>query len=259
MGYFLTAWQKEGVLAFFSTRRGGVSAGPYASLNLGFGTGDSPRRVLENRRRLAEALELPLERWVAGQQVHGCRVAVVGPEDAGKGAASPDDALPATDGLVTASPGLVLTGYFADCVPLLFFSPAARAVGVVHAGWRGTVAGIAELALRVMEEALGADRKELWAAVGPCIGPCCYTVGEEVAAGLAKLLGPEACRALVSAESRWRADLGEANATLLRRSGIREERIVVFPACTACRHEEFFSFRRAQGVTGRFAALITLL
>lgn len=251
-------WAEKGALAAFSTRLGGVSRGPYTSLNLSFNAGDEAEAVLANRRRLACALGVPLEHWVTGQQVHGRRVAVVGEAEAGRGAAAPETALPATDALVTCTPGLLLVAFFADCVPILFFGPRAAAVGVAHAGWRGTVAGIATATATAITEQLGAAPDDLLVAIGPHIGPCCYLVGEEVVAGLAELLGGEVDKVVVRQGDRWRADLGRANALALQRWGLTARQIAVFPYCTSCRQDWFYSHRGAGGVAGRFAALIGL-
>lgn len=251
-------WAEKGALAVFSTRRGGVSRGSYATLNLSFNTGDEAGAVLANRRRLARALGVRLERWVAGQQVHGRRVALVGEADAGRGATALDGALPATDALITRTPGLVLTAYFADCVPVLFFSPRAPAVGVAHAGWRGTVAGIAAATAEAMVRELGVDPADLLVAVGPYIGPCCYSVGEEVVAGLEGLLGREAEQVVTRQGNRWQVDLGRANFLALRRFGLAAEQVALFSCCTSCHQEWFFSHRGSGGGAGRFAALIAL-
>jgi YfiH family protein len=235
-----------------------VSRGPYAALNLGFSTEDEPEAVLENRRRLARGLGLPLERWVAARQVHGARVAVVGAAEAGRGAVAAETALPEVDALITSTPGIVLTAYFADCVPLLFFCSQPRAAGVAHAGWRGTAAGVAVATVAAFKTYLGAEASALRVVVGPHVGPCCYRVGEEVVAALAERLGPDGEGWATRKDGQWWVDLGEANVRLLERAGLSRDQIRRFSPCTSCREEWFYSFRRDRGRTGRFAALICL-
>ncbi|MBC7335091.1 MAG: peptidoglycan editing factor PgeF [Clostridia bacterium] len=257
--YFLVSgWYEEGALAVFSTRRGGLSGGSYATLNLSFRVGDEAATVRENRRRLARALGIPVERWVAGAQVHGSRVAEVGEAEAGQGAMRAEDAIAAADGLVTRLPRLALVGLFADCVPLLFFRRFPPAVAVIHAGWRGTVAGIAQAAVDALCCEPGAGPADLKVAIGPSIGPCCYIVGEEVVAGLRALLGPEVETVVFPEGQRWRADLAQANVLALRRRGVAAEQISLFSRCTACHPEWFYSHRRDGGRSGRFAALVSL-
>ncbi|MGB9886045.1 MAG: peptidoglycan editing factor PgeF [Moorellales bacterium] len=251
-------WEPYAVTAGFSTRRKGVSGGPYAALNLGFNTEDEPQAVLQNRLRLARQLNLPLERWVAAHQVHGTRVAVVGAAEAGRGAATPETALAEADALITSTAGLVLTAYFADCVPLLFFCPQPRAVGVAHAGWRGTAAGVAQAVVAAFRAHLGVEAPDLRVVVGPHVGSCCYRVGEEVVAALAERLGRDTSGWATQKEGQWWVDLGEANIRVLERSGLGRDQIRRFSPCTSCRVEWFYSFRRDRRRTGRFTALICL-
>lgn len=130
------------VVAIFSSRRGGISLPPYDSLNLAFHVGDLPPRVLKNRMMVAQWTGLPLHTWIAAQQVHGDRVAVVTREEAGRGALEPYTSLPFTDGLLTRERGITLVAFFADCAPIYLAHPQG-AIGLVHAGWRGTAKGIA--------------------------------------------------------------------------------------------------------------------
>src|SRR4051794_1500543 len=140
----------EGVVAAVSSRHGGVSDPPYDSLNLSFAVGDDPAHVAENRRRLAGALGVPLASWVVPRQVHAGTVTVVGAPDRGRGATGPADAVPDCDALVTAEPGVALAIAVADCVPVVVLDRRRGVLGAAHAGWRGTVARVAERTVHTM-------------------------------------------------------------------------------------------------------------
>jgi polyphenol oxidase len=141
------AFDAFGVDVLVTTRRGGISAGPYASLNLSFNVGDEPAAVLENRRRAAAALGARLDDVVVAEQVHGAVAAVVGAADRGRGARPDAAAVPGADALVTADPGTTLAVLAADCVPVVLYDPVAHVLACAHAGWRGTVAAAAAAAV----------------------------------------------------------------------------------------------------------------
>ncbi|HUC09877.1 MAG TPA: peptidoglycan editing factor PgeF [Stellaceae bacterium] len=156
--------------AFF-TRQGGVSEGLYASLNCGYGSGDHPERVAQNRMIAMQMLGFAGDRLVTCRQVHGTTAVVAETP-------WPPETAPAADAMATSQPGLVLGVLAADCAPLLLCDPVARVVGAAHAGWRGAVAGVAEAAVAAMEQ-LGAERRRIQVGIGPCIGPASYEVGAE--------------------------------------------------------------------------------
>jgi len=170
----------DGVVHAVSTRHGGVSIGPYASLNLGLHVGDSADAVLENRRRVCEAAGVELDSLVAGAQVLGNAVAWVTEADRGRGAKDQASALPDTDALVTDSPGVVLVAFSADCALVALVDPCRRAIGLAHASRRGTLGHVAARTVRAMQRLFGCQPADLVAAIGPSIGPCCYEVGPEV-------------------------------------------------------------------------------
>lgn len=238
----------------FTTRLGGVSEGPFKSLNLGFSVGDLPERVVANRRRVADALGYDLPRAVSGRQVHGNNVAVAGLSDAGAGAFGPETSLPETDGLVTSVPQLPLTALFADCVPVCLVDTVNRTVGMVHAGWQGTMQRIAGKAVAEMSGAFGTRPSECLAVLGPAIGPCCYEVDGPVARKFQGLGGTVSRRD----EGKWRVDLWEANRLDLLAAGVLPKNISVVDICTACHPELMFSYRRDGGTTGRMAAVVML-
>jgi len=238
----------------FTTRAGGLSQGAYAGLNLGAHVGDVPERVRLNRLAVRRALPREVADPVLGEQVHGARVTPVGRLHAGTRWETPEGALAATDGLVTAEPRLPLAVLTADCLPVALADPEHQAVAAVHAGWRGLAAGVLEAALGVMTEACGTRPGSVHAWIGPAIGPCCYEVGPEVAAHF-----PDAAR---EDGSRARLDLPAAAAARLERAGLPAAQIHRAGLCTACREDLFFSHRRATRAgapaTGRQALLVWL-
>ena len=218
----------------FFTRQGGVSQGPYASLNCSISGQDDPASVAENRARVATALGLARERLLGLSQVHGIEVATVTAAwRAGEG--------PRADALVTGRPGLALGIVTADCAPVLFADSQAGVVGAAHAGWRGALAGILEATVAAMV-ALGARPSRISAAVGPCIAQASY----EVAADMTRALDADPASYEFLAVGRrtghWQFDLSGFCAARLARAGVREvERIA---ADTAAEPERFFSHRR---------------
>jgi polyphenol oxidase len=222
----------------FSTRNGGVSEGPYASLNLGILTDDDQARVAENRGLLAGSLGLEPERVAMGWQVHGTEILDWDAPPNGGGFASPGAELRKVDGHATQVAGLGLLVLVADCLPVALIAPGRAAM--LHCGWRGLAGGILERALEDFGETPAA-------AIGPGIGRCCYEVGEEVLAEFADLEGVAEGRML---------DLRMVARRKLEAAGV--ERIVDVDLCTSCRADLFFSHRRDNGVTGRQGGLAWL-
>ena len=221
----------------FSTREGGVSTGRYATLNLGLRWGDDPAHVAENRARLARDGAYDPALLYTVRQVHGAACVRV------DGHAPVEVAAIEADALVTTTPGVSVGVYTADCVPILFADARGgevRAVAAAHAGWRGTVAGIAGVTLEALVAA-GAAREDVRVAFGPSIGPCCFEVGDEVA-DIVEALVPEAV--LRPAARRPHVDLWRTNAALLEQAGLAREQIDARPLCTVCHRERFFSYRR---------------
>jgi YfiH family protein len=243
-----------GVEAFVTSRLGGVSSSPYDTLNLGLHVGDEDLCVLENRARLAAAARCHLDDLVFMDQVHGNRVAVVGEEQRGRGARVTDHALSATDAMVTSAPGLPLVVLVADCSPLVLVDPEAGVLGVAHAGWRGTVAGVAGATVEAMVR-LGAEPTRTIAVVGPTISQSAYEVGPEVAAGL-RQLGEVLESAIAPDGERFHVDLAEANRLSLLAAGLKEASVLVRPERSD--DPEFFSDRAARPC-GRFGILARLV
>ncbi len=241
-------WLVHGV----TERVGGTSIAPFESLDLGLHVGDDAERVRENRTRVATAAGLPLERMVCASQVHGSKAALVTSHDAGRGATVFADAIPGADALVTAEPDLLLTLFFADCLPILLADPEQRVVAVAHAGWRGLVDGIIENTLQTMTGRFGSRPESIVAAIGPGIGPCCFEVGAEVAERF-----PDAVVGN-RAEGKALVDLPGAARLRLVQAGVQSDSIESANICTACHTGRFFSHRAEQGKTGRIGAFIAI-
>ena len=235
-----------GLLHAVSTRRGGVSKGYLASLNLGHSVGDDLESVEENLRRLAATLGVRREDFVSPHQVHGRRIVRVGLGDRGA-------IIPNADGLITDEPNVPLLLRFADCTPVLVYDPAHRAIGLGHAGWKGTVSMLARALVAAMEREFGSNPAEMAGAVGPAIGPCCYQVGPEVVAVVEENLGPEFLSRR-TADGHANFDLWEANRCQLLDAGLRS--VEVAGICTSCHRDMFFSHRGDGGHTGRFGVVM---
>ena len=231
------------------TRLGGVSKGPYATLNLGHTVGDDLADVDENHRRALGALGVEPDQTVSPYQVHGARVGVVDRAHLGS-------VLPETDALVTATPAVPLLMRFGDCAPVLFYDTAQRVAGIAHAGWRGVAAGSIPATVRTLTAQMGCRPSDLWAGIGPTIGPCCYEVGSEVVRAV-KAACPPGAELVHAVNGHTHLDLPGAVQSQLRHAGVGQ--IEDANLCTACRVDEFFSHRAEHGQTGRFGILMELL
>jgi YfiH family protein len=242
----------SGVDAAVTARSGGVSSGPYATLNLSLSVGDDPGCVLENRRRLAAAFGARPGDFVFARQVHGAGVRIVGEADRGSGAFSLDDAIAGADALVTRSPGVVLAILTADCVPIVLHDPGAGVLACVHAGWRGTVAGVSAAAVTAMRT-LGARPSRIVAGIGPAIAAGRYQVGPDVRQAVTQAFGPAAhafLRPDPSTPDRWLLDLWAAHRHARRDLGVPDPQIHTTPYPTGLTDPaspgHFFSDRSAR-------------
>lgn len=247
---------QPGVVIAFTERAGGVSAAPYRSLNLAAHVGDDPDAVDANRDKLLSALGVPdlRGRLTVAEQVHGACVTLVTDEEAGRGGSARvgPGPVPASDALVTVERGLPLLLCFADCVPVVLLAPGPG-VAVVHAGWRGALAGIAGVAVAALADSAACGPDEIRAYIGPRIGACHYPVSEELLSQFEGTFGTFA-----RAESGG-LDLGSVVAADLARSGVGTCRIALLDACTAEQTDQFFSYRAEGGRTGRHGALACIL
>ncbi len=249
----------DGVEALVSTRRGGVSAPPYDTLNLGLRVEDDPAKVVENRGILFRAFGMELERSVWCRQIHADGVAVVGAADAGRGSTEEETIVQDADALVTDSPGLALCVTLADCVPVVIFDPRLRALGLAHAGWGGTVARISSRTVETMCERFGSEPASLVAAIGPSIGPAGYEVGAEVIERAEEGFGTRAPELLAPVPGgKARFDLWAANRIDLEESGVPATRIEVSEIASDERLDEFYSHRHEGPHTGRFVTIARL-
>lgn len=255
----LTRWMSRHpeLSAGFTSRIGGVSAEPYGSLNCGLHVSDDPVLVRSNRARIAEAAGFTFEAWTNAEQIHGDAVAVVTSGERGSGCSELSDALPGADAMITDEAGIALAAFFADCVPLYFHDPERRAIGIAHAGWKGTAAQIARRTVEAMQRNYGSRAEYIHAAIGPSIGACCYEVDERVAGPMRALDGEG--RALAPAEGgKSMLDLKEMNRQLMIKAGILPQHIEISRLCTSCRTDVFYSHRKESGRTGRMAGWIYL-
>lgn len=239
----------EGVVthAIF-TRKGGVSPDPWKSLNVGGTVGDDPVNVVENRRRAFNAVGLDPDSRYDVWQVHGNEVAI---------AESPrpsQQPYHRADALITDHTEVSLFMRFADCVPILLADPKHKAVGLVHAGWKGTVNAVVRSTVAEMIHRYNTRPSDLLAAIGPSIGPDHYQIGEDVAALVRQVFAEETNAVLHVIEGQMHFDLWTANRIHLQQEGIHQ--IEVAGLCTACCVNEFYSHRAEHGRTGRFGALI---
>lgn len=237
-----------------SCRLHGESAIVADTLNLALHVGDEEKLVLANRRRFAAAIGVQAERFTTCAQVHGSEVVVVDESIVGAGALALADTIARTDALVTQLPKVPLLLFYADCVPVLLADTKSGAVGLAHAGWRGTVAGIVQKTVQQMQESFGSRPQDLLAAIAPSIGQCCYEVDDFVRD---KAVGYEAFFAPVAGKpGKYMLDLWGYNKCELLQAGVSEQNIAIAGVCTAHNHELFCSYRAEAGKTGRMGVCL---
>lgn len=242
----------------FTTRIGGVSKGIYESLNLSFTRGDEDAAVRENFRRLAGAMKTDVSEFVFTDQTHTTNVRRVTAEDAGKGIVKERDYTD-IDGLITNEPGLVLSTFYADCVPLYFVDPVHRAIGMSHSGWKGTVGKMGAATITAMKREFGTEAKDLVCAIGPSICQDCYEVSEDVAEAFKEAFPGHADEILLDKKNgKYQLDLWRANEIVLTEAGVLKEKIAVTNTCTCCNPDLLFSHRASHGKRGNLGAFIYL-
>jgi YfiH family protein len=244
-----------GVAHGFSVRTGGVSLAPYDSLNLSVSVGDAPEVVRQNTELLAQAAGL--DGGIAtAHQVHGDRVMAASPEGTLRELFAPTEPQPdGADAVLALDPGVAAGVRVADCVPVLLYAEDRGAAAAVHSGWRGSRLSIAARGVRALQHAAGADPQRMLAAVGPCIGRCCYEVSPELAAIFRGLFGPEAADD-PARNPKPHLDLRFCVEAALLQAGVPRDRIEQVEGCTSCDSGSFFSHRRDKGRTGRHLAFI---
>ena len=250
----------SGFVHAFSTRLGGVSEGIYSSMNLSFTRGDDENSVMENYRRLAEAVGFSVENIVTSDQTHTANVRVITEADRGNGITKPR---PYTDvdGMITNVPGLVLATFYADCVPLYFIDPVRKAIGLSHSGWRGTAAHIGAVTVRKMQEEYGSLPEDIYGAIGPSICQECYEVSEDVILEFQKTFPEQSWRDLFyrKENGKYQLNLWEANRQIMLEAGLIEEHISLPGLCTCCNPEFLFSHRASRGKRGNLGAFLGII
>ena len=242
-----------------TTRAGGVSEGYLASLNLSFSRGDREEAVRENFHRVAETLGVTEEQFVFTDQTHTANIRIVTEEDAGKGLTRPRD-YHDIDGLVTNVPGLVLSAFTADCVPVLLADPVNRAIGLCHSGWRGTAGRITREALRIMRETYGTDPADVICGIAPSICHDCYEISRDVAEVFAAEFAGHEAEILTDGYpgDKFHLDLWQANRIVLEEAGVLPGHISVTDICTCCNPDLLFSHRASRGKRGNLGAFLML-
>lgn len=244
------------VNAAFSTRIGGVSEGEFAAMNLGFGRGDSDENVQENYALMAEALGIDELSFVTGAQDHNINLRRVGEAEKGLGVWKKYDKK-SIDGLCTNTPGVALTIYCADCVPLYFIDPVKRAIALSHAGWKGTAAGMAEATVKRMKKEFGSEAKDIRAAIGPSICKSCFEVDEPVARVFLEL--PNSDKFVEDTnDGKFHIDLWECNRQSMLKAGVLPENITLGDVCSMEESDLVFSHRKTRGRRGSNAAVMII-
>lgn len=243
----------------FSTRVGGVSEGVCSTMNLSFSRGDDENAVRENFRRMANALGVEEDCFVFSQQTHTTNVRKVTLDDKGKGLTRQLD-YQDVDGLITNVPGLCLSTFYADCVPLYFVDPVKKAIGLSHSGWRGTVGKIGAVTVQKMREEYGSKPEDIIAAIGPSICQDCYEVSEDVIVEFQNNFDEKYWKELYyrKENGKYQLNLWKANEIVLAEAGILKEHIAVTNLCTCCNSEVLFSHRASNGKRGNLAAFMAL-
>jgi YfiH family protein len=245
----VTEWERHhGLLHGFMGRRGGKSVGPYADLNLSYRVGDDPKVVSQNVCDMKLAIGIHDGRVVTMKQMHGDHIVEVADtsiKEAGE-----------ADAMVTAKPNVFLGVLTADCVPILMIAPRERVAAVIHAGWRGSLAGIAEKAIEYFADHYHIAPGSLEAALGPSIGGCCYEVGDDVVEPLRARWGKLVEDCVKKSAVASHLDLRRFNRAMLAQAGLPAERVFELGPCTCCAANEFFSYRRERKETGRQMSVI---
>ena len=248
------------VINAFTTRLGGVSKYPFDSLNLSYNIGDKESCVRENRKIIANILDIDYRIIVSAQQIHSDKITVVREEDKGRGAFKYTKALAETDALITNVSRIPLLMCYADCVPIFILDPIKKVIGLIHSGRRGTELQITSKTLNKMQEIFDTNPQSCLAAIFPSIGPCCYKIKNQSRINDYWMNKNNFSHKIVSIqnENELSLDLKKANYLQLIKGGIEKKNIFVNEICTADYPKLFFSYRRDKGNTGRMAAIFML-
>lgn len=243
----------------FSTRLGGVSTGDFTSMNMAFNRGDNPESVTENYRRICKSAGFDFDSLTASAQDHNTFVRAVTAENRGVGIYKPRD-LQSVDALITNEKDVTLVTYYADCTPLFFVDTKKKAIGLAHAGWRGTVGRIGEKVVNKMTELYGTDPADIVAAIGPAISVCCYEVDKPCADNFYALDDLAPGRFVFSKDNgKYMIDLLETNRQILVAAGVKNENIIVSDVCTNCNSNLLWSHRATKGKRGTMSAFMCIV
>lgn len=242
----------------FSTRHGGVSTGDAAKMNLSFNKDTNPENVKKNYEILCSAVGIDTQNLVLSHQTHTNNVIAVDKSHCGTGISKPS--FNDIDGMITNVSGVALVTQYADCTPLLFCDPVKKVIATSHAGWKGTVKLIGKVTVEKMVKEFGCNPKDIIAAIGPCIGQCCYEVDDPVYNEFKKIDFLDFGKIFEDKPNgRYMLNLVEANRQILIHSGIKEENIDVNDICTCCNSDDLHSHRATAGKRGNLAAIIELI
>ncbi len=251
-------FDKYGIKHAFTTRIGGVSEGQFSSFNTGITNGDKYESVYENYRRLCSAIGVDERRLIHTRQTHTNNVRTACEDDIGKGLIKPLDYTD-VDGLVSNLEGVGLVTQYADCVPLAFCDVKKRVIATSHAGWRGTAKEIGRITIEKMVTEFGCNTDDIIAAIGPCIGECCYEVDDPVYDALTSIPYMRKDAIFKKKDNgRYMLNLKETNRIILMNSGIKQENIDVADLCTCCNHKYLHSHRYTGGKRGNLGLVIAL-
>lgn len=263
MYYTFPILDREGIKHGFSTKVGGVSEGIYASMNLGFKTGDSKELVLENHKRFASAVGYDLEKLVLTDQIHETTIRRVDSSDTGKGIVRDSDII-GVDGLITNDPEVVLMTFFADCVPLFLYDRRNKAIGASHSGWRGTVKHIGARTIETMSAEFGTKPEDIIAVIGPSISQDYYEVSEDVIEEFRACFDERYWSDIFCQkpeqfmDKKYQLNLWRANEIIFEEAGVPAKQIEVSDVCTYKNSDVLFSHRATGGKRGSLAGVITL-
>lgn len=256
--FLIKEWtdQFPGLAAGFTSKNGGLSESHFSTMNLGLHVCDSDEVVGKNRGRIADLLKFPIEYWVGAEQTHEVHIQKVTKKHAGKGSLLYEESFKGTDGFYTMDKGILLTLCYADCVPVYIHHENTGTIGIFHAGWKGTVNGIAREMVQTMQNE-GIDEKELQIIIGPSICRNCYIVDRYVISFVDNILEEGENKSYNQiGDNQYNLDLKQLNKDILLKAGVMEKNIKVSNICTSCDHEHFFSHRRDKGKTGRMLSFI---
>lgn len=256
--YTIESFEKTDLVKHgFSTRLGGVSSGDLKSLNLGVKKKDTRENILENYKRFTNSLGIDIDNLVFTDQVHKDKVIEVDERDRGKGLTLESD-IRDTDGFITDKKGVALVTFHADCTPLFFLDPVHKAIGLAHAGWKGTISRIGEKTIEKMIRAYASEPKDILVGIGPSICGCCFEVGEEVIDSVKENFKNAEKYFYKKNNGKFMLDLWSVNRDQFLEMGVLEENITESKTCTKCSKDIFFSHRGDKGKTGSLAAIMEL-